>query len=171
MHKDFLKDLYISAKKYNADIAAAGTEMFNDENQNLRAGRCPPTFYTDDITKVGDKFSSLYSVFRTTWGKLIKTSIDKKVGKFIQNSNIKVFNGGDTYMCLILLKYSNSVVSLNKVLHYYRIRNNSLYQSQVNKNRYLDYIIIYEESKKLLESWNKLNDTNLSFITEVCILL
>lgn len=85
----------------------------------------------------------------------------------MSHNNIKIFNGGDTYMCLTFLKYSNSVVSLNKVLHYYRIRENSLYQSQVNKNRYLDYLIIYKESKKLLDSWNKLNDTNLNFITEV----
>ncbi|NFN86304.1 glycosyltransferase family 2 protein [Clostridium sporogenes] len=167
LHKDFLKDLYIAAKKYNADVAVAGTQMFNDENQNLRGNRCPPTFHTNDVTELGNVFPNFYGSFRSLWGKLIKTSIDKKVGKFIQSSNIKIFNGGDTYMCLILLKYSNSVVSLNKVLHYYRIRNNSLYQSQVNKNRYLDYIIIYEESKKLLESWNKLNDTNLNFITEV----
>ncbi|MHB9941059.1 hypothetical protein CF065_05375 [Clostridium sporogenes] len=167
LHKDFLKDLYIAAKKYNADISAAGTQMFNDENPSLRANRCPPTFHTNNTTELGNGFSNFYGSFRSLWGKLIKTSTYNRAVEFMSHNNIKIFNGGDTYMCLTFLKYSNSVVSLNKVLHYYRIRENSLYQSQVNKNRYLDYLIIYKESKKLLDSWNKLNDTNLNFITEV----
>jgi glycosyltransferase involved in cell wall biosynthesis len=167
LDKNFLKDLYISAKKHNADISAGGTEMFNDENQNLRGTRCPPTFHTDDITEIGNRFLDFYGSFRSLWGKLIRTSIYNETIEFMRNNKIKIFNGGDTYMCLKFLKYSNSIVSLNKVLYYYRIRNNSLYQSQINKDRYLDYLVIYEESKKLLESWNKLSDKNLSFIAEV----
>lgn len=167
LDKNFLRDLYILAKKYNADISAGGTEMFNDENQNLRGTRCPPTFHTNDIAEIGNRFSNFYGSFRSLWGKLIRTSIYNETVEFARNNKIKIFNGGDTYMCLKFLRYSNSMVSLNKVLHYYRIRNSSLYQSQVNKNRYLDYLVIYEESKELLESWNKLDDENLKFITEV----
>lgn len=164
LHKDFLKDLYIATKTYNADISTAGTEMFNDENQNLRSKRCPPTFHTNNITKVGDIFIESYVCFRTLWGKLIRTSIYINTLEYMAKNSL---NGGDTFMCLDFLKNSRSIVCLNKELHYYRIRNNSLYQSEVNKNRYLQYLMIYEESKKLLESWNKLNDTNLNFITEV----
>lgn len=167
LHKDFLKELYLVAKKNNVDIATGGTEMFNDDNPNIRGARCPITFYADDITKVGDVFTKVYCSFRPLWGKLVRRSIYIRTRKFIIENNIKLLNGGDTFMCLIFLKYSKSIVTLNKVLHYYRVRQNSHYNFQVNKKRYLDYLIIYRKSKTLLYKWNKLNNTNLNFITEV----
>lgn len=164
LHKDFLKDLYVAAKKYNVDISAAGTEMFNDENKKNRSKRCPPTFYSNDITEVGNVFREIYGCFRSLWGKLIRTPI--YINIFYGNKKT-LLNAGDTYLCIDFLKNSKSLVTLNKVLHYYRVRNNSLYQSQVNKDRYLDYLIIYRESRELLNDWNKLDDKNLNFITEV----
>jgi len=165
LHRDFLRYLYIIAKKNDVDIAVGGTEMFNDENHNLKGDRCPPTFSADDINEMGDKFRTFYPFFRPLWGKLIRTPI--YINTLCIDYAHQMLNAGDTFACITFLKNSKSIASINRVLHYYRIRENSLYQSQVNKNRYLDYLIIYEESKKLLKSWNKLNDANLNFITEV----
>lgn len=167
LHEDFLKELYNLAKKHNADIAIAGTEMFQDGNTKMRGQRLPPNFQTKDITELGDRFLEFYGSFRPIWGKLIRTSIYIKTRKCMKGNNIKIVNGKDTYICLNILKNSNSIVSINKVLHYYRIRKDSYYYSQVNKNRHFGYLTIYEESKKLLNSWNKLNDENLDFITHV----
>ncbi|WP_069998874.1 glycosyltransferase [Cellulosilyticum sp. I15G10I2] len=167
LHPDFLKDLYLAAKKYNADIAVGGTEMFYDENSKAHGKRCPPDFYTDDITKVGDVFPQIYGCFRPIWGKLIRVSLSNRSRKDFTSNKIEMLNGADTMLSLYQLQAANSLVAVNKGLHYYRIRKNSHYNSQVNKNRYLDYIKIYYESKSLLKKWNKLNSSNLNFITNV----
>lgn len=164
LHPDFLKELYSVARKHNADIAVGGTEMFHDENPEIRGNRCPPDFYVDDITKIGDIFPQIYGSFRPIWGKLINTSISLKSRRYFVDNNVKMLNGADTMTCLYHLKFSRSVVSINKVLHYYRIRNSSHYHSQINKNRYLDYLKIYDESERLLKKWDKINETNLNFI-------
>lgn len=76
-------------------------------------------------------------------------------------------NGADTIFCIDFLKHCNSVAGINKTLHNYRIRKNSLYNSMIDKKRYLQYIRIYEDSRNLLQSWDKLNDKNSYFITAV----
>lgn len=167
LHHDFLKALYCQAKRYNADLAIGGTEMFDDKNPNRRGRRTPPDFQTNNIFKVGDIFPQIYGSIRTIWGRLIKTPIYINGRKYVKENNINLLNANDTMLSLIHLKLSKSLVSVHKVLHYYRIREDSQYHSQVDKNRYLDYLKIYNESKKLLKSWNKLNDTNMRFIEQV----
>lgn len=167
IHRDFLKDLYILAKRNNADIAVAGTEMFEESNPKQRGTRCPPNFNINDITKLGDIFPQVYGCFRPIWGKLFKVDVRNRRTEYRTNYPIKVSNGGDTITCIDCLKFSKSVVGINKVLHYYRVRKTSFYQTHVDKYRYNDYKTIYIESKKLLESWNRLNETNLKFIGNV----
>jgi glycosyltransferase involved in cell wall biosynthesis len=167
IHKDFLEVLYTAGKKHNADIIVGGTEMFNDENPEVRGIRCPPDFFTDNLKQVGDILPQIYGSFRPMWGKLFKVSIINEVQKFRIENPITMLNGEDTVTCFVALSFSNSVVAINKVLHYYRIRKTSLYYSQVDKNRYLDYIVIYQEGEKLLHQWNKLSPVNLSFIANV----
>ncbi|MDQ1147901.1 glycosyltransferase involved in cell wall biosynthesis [Bacillus sp. SORGH_AS 510] len=167
LHADFMKELYYAAKKYDADIAVGGTEMFHDENPNIRSNRCPPDFYSKDITRLGDMLPQIYGCFRPMWGKLFKVSIVKKRQEYRKKFPIKLTNGADTVFCLDCLKFSNSVVGVNKVLHYYRIRKNSYYNTQVDDIRYLDYKVIFDQSNQLLQRWNKLNTTTLTFITQV----
>lgn len=167
LHPDFMMELYTAAKEHDADIAVGGTEMFKDENVQIRGTRCPPDFYTGDLTSLGDMLPQIYGCFRPMWGKLIKVSIVKRHLEYRKRYPLNLSNGADTVFNLDCLRFSNSVVGINKVLYYYRIRNTSYYHSQVNKNRYLDYKIIYDESKKLLQHWNKLNDTTLDFIARV----
>lgn len=164
LHKDFLKDSYFAAKKYDADMVISGTEMFDDKTGSTIQRRIPPKFNTTDITKVGDVFGEIYGSLRSMWGKLIKSSMYKTL---FDKSQYNLLNGGDTYIILNFLKQSKNLISLNKALHYYRVRENSHYNSQVDKNRYLDYLIIYEEGKDILESWNKLSQKNIDFITQV----
>lgn len=166
-HKDFIKDLYGMAKKYDSDIAVGGTEMFKEENPRLRGERIPPSFRTDTIEKLGDVFHLVYGCFRPIWGKIIRTQIYIESIKIYRNYIPKLLNANDTLINIIFLKKAKSVVCIDKVLHYYRIRQKSHYSSHPDKDRYLDYLIIYEESKKLLESWNKLSKDNEVFIKSV----
>lgn len=167
LHRDFLKDLYNIAKKYDSDLAVGGTEMFKEENPNLTGQRIPPAFHTDNIEEVGDVFPLVYGCFRPTWGKIIRSEIYVESMKTHKSYTPKLLNANDTLINIIFLKKAQSVVCIDKVLHYYRIRKKSHYSSQPNKNRYSDHLIIYEESKKLLESWNKLNKENEVFIKSV----
>jgi glycosyltransferase involved in cell wall biosynthesis len=167
LHFDFLKELYSSAKLHNADIAVGGTEMFSEENPKVRNKRNPQDFFISEIASLGDILPEIYGCFRPMWGKLFKVEVVKKQQKFREQNPMKLLNGGDTIFCLDCLGYSNSVVGVNKTLHYYRIRKTSHYHSQVDKYRYIDYKIIYNETKKLLKSWGKLNDINANFIASV----
>lgn len=167
LHPDFLKDLYTAAIERNADIAVGGTEMFNETNPTNRGKRCPPDFYTKDITVIGDMFPEVYGTFRPMWGKVVKYSVIQKQVKYRLHNPVVLKNAGDTLFCLDLLSFSNSVVGINRVLHYYRIRSGSLFHAQVDKHRYLDHLVIYQESKKLLQNWNKLNTKSENFIAGV----
>lgn len=169
LHIDFLKELYEIAKLNNSDISAAGVEMFNDENQQIRSNRCPPEININDIKLLGDKdiFPEIYGCFRPMWGKLIKSSIAIKARRYIRLNNIQTTNGGDTIYSLTYLQFSNSAYFKNRALYYYRIRKTSTYNTDINKKRYLDYIKIYFKSKKILEAWNKIGEDNLFFIASV----
>lgn len=167
IHRDFLKELYGIAKLNNADIAVCGVHIFEDANPQAVTIRYCPDFYTNDITRVGDIFTIIYNCFRPMWGKIVKTEIIKKTARYIAENNIKAFNGADTINCIQYLRFSNSLVAVNKVLYYYRTRKDSLYNSDISRNRYMDYLKIYTESKSLLESWNKLDSNNLNYIVSV----
>ena len=167
LHPDFLRELYTTAKNNNADIVISGTEMFYENNPQHRKIRMPPSFFTDDITKVGDIFPQIYDCFRTLWGKLVRTPINYLSRKYFLHNKMKMVSGADTIQCLYYLRFSNSVASVDKLLHYYRIRENSFFYSNVNKNRYLNNLKIFNESKNLLISWNKLSNDNLNFLAQV----
>ena len=166
-HKDFLKELYYLAKQHNSDIAIGGTEMFLEKKSSIRGQRKPPSFYFNKIESIGDIFTQVYACFRPVWGKLVKTPIFIKSRENVIDFYPQVLNGVDTLISLDFLKSAKTIISIGKILHYYRIRNDSSYYSQLNNNRYLDYLIIYENSKNLLDSWNKFSDNNQKFISEV----
>lgn len=167
LHPDFLKELYTAAKEHDADIAVGGTEMFREDNPQISGTRCPPDFYSMDIKHIGDILPQVYGCFRPMWGKLVRVSIAQKQWRYRDEFPLNLKNGGDTIFCLDCLDFSASVVGINKVLHYYRVRRDSHYHSQLDKYRYLDYKIIYDESKKLLEKWDKLSSYNVNFISHV----
>ena len=65
------------------------------------------------------------------------------------------------------MKETKSVISVNKVLHFYRVRKGLSLSFAVIQRKAPGLPEIYERSKKLLESWNKLNEINLKFIGNV----
>jgi len=170
LHPDFLEELYTAAKNCNADIVLGGYESFYENDLEFRIAKKPPCFFVEDITKLGDFFPQTYGFFRPLWGKLVRMSIYTISLRYFGYNMREMLNGSDTMICLYYLRFSNCVVSVDKALYYYRVRESSQYNSQVNKNRYLDYLKIYNESYGLLKSWNKLSTGNLNFLGEVLYL-
>lgn len=167
LHPNYLKELYEIGENTGADIVVGGTEMFHENNPQKRGKRCPPNFHKKDVKELGDIFPEVYGQFRPIWGKLFKTEVVKRTFQYRKENPIKIKNGLDTIFSLDCLAFSKSVAGLNKVLHYYRIRDNSIYHSQIDKDRYLNYVHIYRATKELLIKWDKLTNDNLKFIALV----
>jgi len=167
LHPDFLKDLYTTAIERNVDIVVCGSEFFRDEDHSIQGRRVPPDFYVSEITALGDIFPNIYGTFRPAWGKLVKYSVVKKQVEYRLQNPVVLKNAGDTLFCLDVLRLSNSVVGVSRVLHYYRIRNNSFYHTLTDSQRYLEYVVLYQEGKSLLQSWGQLNNTNKEFLAGV----
>ncbi|AOZ93250.1 glycosyltransferase [Paenibacillus crassostreae] len=166
LHVDFLKELYSTAEKYNADIAVAGTEKFYEGDVQPRETRRCPDLYAEDISQLGDVFPEIYFMFSVEWGKLVKVSLLMELLEYRRNHSKMLKHADDTLFSMEMLRFTNSVVGVNKTLHHYRIRQNSYYHSQIDKDRYLDYVLIYQNMKELLEGWNKLSERNFNFIVE-----
>ncbi|RSK28618.1 glycosyltransferase family 2 protein [Bacillus sp. HMF5848] len=167
LHPEFLKVLYTQAIKYDADIVLGGTEMFNEKNIQERGLSCPPDFFIEETSNLGDFLSDVYRSLRPMWGKLIKVSIVLKQILYRNENPLILKNAGDTLFCLDCLSFSQKIVGVNKVLHYYRVRGNSYYKTDTDDKRYKDYIVIYYRTKELLLSWEKLHNKNVEFIAQV----
>lgn len=164
LHKDFLKDLYSSAEYYNADIAVAGTEKFFENGQPSELRRSK-NFFISDSKDLGTFFPEMYFMFTVYWGKLVKVKLLQELLEY-RNYNFQLLkHADDTLFSLEMLQFSKGIVGIDKTLHYYRIRNNSYYHSQIDENRFMDYIIIYQKNKYLLQSWGELTEENLKFLT------
>ena len=163
----FLEVLYDEGVKHHADIVVGGSQMFWESAERQPVLRCPPDFHTDQIETIGDIFPQIYGCFRPMWGKLIRVPVYLKQLKYRKEVPVHLENGWDTIFNLDCLRFANSAAGVNKVLHYYRIRRDSFYNSQVTSNRYRDSMIIYKEGKKLLEMWGKWNEINQTFLIQV----
>jgi len=166
---DFLKVLYESAVQHQADIVLGGTKMFWDAGEGEPIYRCPPDFYTRHISDLGDIWPEVYGCFRPMWGKLVKNSVYQSYQKLSKQSPVRLMNAKDTIFNLGWLGLSKSVAGVSKVLYYYRIRTNSFYHSHIHPRRYLDYLYIFEEGKKLLKKWEKWNPQNQQFLAQVLL--
>lgn len=166
LHKDFLLKLYSLAMEHDADIIVAGTEMFNDSDLSKKTRRCPPDFI-NNAEELGDIFPEVYGVFRPIWGKLIKSNIAKTQWQREYKLPSYFRNAKDTWFSLGCLETSSKVVGLSEVLHYYRIRLDSVYHSHISNDRYRDYLYLYEQGTHLLKKWDKLTEHNRKFLARV----
>ncbi|WP_018887607.1 glycosyltransferase family 2 protein [Paenibacillus massiliensis] len=165
IHPDFLNELYTLAKTCDADIAMAGSQKVYEENNRPNDLRPCPNFEVQQISQLGELFPDIYFLLSVQWGKLVKVSVLEKQRAYRTKNLERVLrHANDTMFTLDLLKFSNSVVGINRILHNYRIRSNSYYHSQIDKHRYLDYLFIYEESEKLLNGWGGINERTTKFL-------
>lgn len=167
IHKDFLKELYAKAKEFDADFAVGGSEAFYDSDPSQRVRLHEAFFNVDDIRQLGDILPKVYKSFRVYWNKLYRVSMVKQVWKYREENPVRIQNAGDTLFNFNCLQFATSAVGINKVLYYYRMRKDSLYHSQLDKDRYTDYLILYREAMELLRVWGKDTPQNLGFLAAV----
>ncbi|OBZ07889.1 hypothetical protein A8L34_24990 [Bacillus sp. FJAT-27264] len=166
LHHDFLNDLYTAALNTDADVAVAGTQKFYEDGSRPPELRLCPDFSTTNVSSLGGIFPSVYFMFTVYWGKLIKSSLLINVFRYKENNSLTLRHANDTLFCLTLLKMAKSIVSISKSLHFYRIRNDSYYNSFIDTQRYLDNVSIYKINKELLIDWDYFNNLNEKFIAE-----
>lgn len=172
---DFMHNLYYIGKKHHADVIVAGTEKFFEDGRVKEPRRCPD-FVTHTAEELGSFFPEIYFMFSVEWGKLVKVSVLKELIAYRRKHSEFLKHADDTLFSLELLKFCKTVVGTDQILHQYRIRDNSQYHSQIDENRFNDYIMVYQKNKELLENWKQLSYRNLNFIanklfhsTTVCL--
>lgn len=167
LHRDFLKILYQAAQAQNADIAAAGSIQFKNNNiEDIKQEVLPKAFYDKDITQMGVNINDFYDVFRPVWGKLVIRDLYLDNLNYLFKRPSGLTFGGDTYTMLRLLQLANSCVCVEQPLYYYRLRDNSISWNNYYKGRYQSYDIIFYEGFRLLKKWNQ--NTSSNFI-QLCL--
>lgn len=166
---NYVEEMYKAAKQIDADIVVCGTTMFYDSNPNQKGVRVPPNITTTDMKEVNKYFINLYGSLRPNWAKLFKTDFYFNYKQEISDARIKrnVRNGSDTFGILNYMKKCKRFVSIDKALHYYRIRNNSGYHTEIDINRIKDGEILFYEACSYLKQTDDLNRENLIFLIQV----
>jgi len=132
IHKDYVKHMYEAGKKQNADIVICGTRMFRDGNEAQYGDRIPPDIVISENNDINsDDFIALYGSLRPLWAKLYKTEFYEKYIYQISQDTKHMVSGGDTATVLLFLKHAHISRSIDKALHYYRIKDNSTYNQAV----------------------------------------
>ncbi len=144
LHPDFLRELYDFTHDSTADIVICGTKMFKEDMPDHYSYRIPPKFKCQPISLIGDVLPQIYGSLRPLWGKLFRVSVWNQSIDFVKKMKTRTINATDTLITLQVLKNSKNVSSIDKPLHYYRIRKNSIYNSDIREERYYDGVILYD---------------------------
>lgn len=164
LHPDYLLDLYSLAKGKDADFAVGGVIAFKDWNPAEQSQIWESNFNLDDISLLGDVFPKAYGSFSVFWNKLYRMPIVAQVWDYRKKNPLKLQNAGDTLFNMDCLRIAKSVAGTDKALYFYRLRKDSLYQSQLNKNRQSEFIKVFHEVISLLRLWGKDTPPNVRFM-------
>lgn len=160
----FAEKLYQLAKKQEADIAACGSYFFYMEDPSQLSTRIPPLFTALDPAGIGNDLPAFYGVFRPMWGKLFQTSTYRRHRSFLVDRPSYLTNGVDTFFSLRFMQVAKRIVCLDQPLHWYMIRKQSTYRSDLPPQRWRAYDLLYHEGVALLEKWNQLTEANNIFL-------
>ncbi len=160
----FAEKLYQLARKHEADIVACGSYFFRMEDPSQVSVRIPPLYTASNPSGIGEDLSSFYGVFRPIWGKLFQTSTYHKYRNFLVDRPSYLTNGVDTFFSLRFMQIAKRIVCLDQPLHWYMIRLQSTYHSDLPPQRWRAYDLLYCEGIALLEKWNQRTETNNIFL-------
>lgn len=151
---DYAKILYCAAKKFDADIAVAGAEIFGYDDPSICVKRIPPAVSTRNVPELSEQFEELYNNLRTSWGKIMKTDFCFQNGTMAFDKPSWFKNAGDTLSSLRFLSKASSFVSIDKPLYHYRYHEGSYYSSSLDFDRIRECNMIFDETRSLFEKWN-----------------
>jgi glycosyltransferase involved in cell wall biosynthesis len=165
---DFLRMMYNQAKSINADIAICGTTHINESDTRIITKRIPPGISLQGEKLDEKQFIELYGLLRTVWGKLFSTRLWGWYWHLMDVERpVNMKNGIDTYIMMSLLGHVDSIITVVKPLHFYRIRKGSIYNSSVDLNRIKEGEILYLKAIEYVKTQEILNDEVITFICNV----
>jgi glycosyltransferase involved in cell wall biosynthesis len=166
-HKDFLRITYSVAKEQDADMVVCGSTFIDETGIKMIGNRIPPNLIIKDKRISEDDFINLYGSLRPVWGKLYSCKI---YNNFINISNSKpkkLHSGTDTFIILTLMNEINTFISVNKVLHTYRVRKTSTYHSDIDKYRIKEGDILFQKGVMFAEVYNAYSQKTKIFLYSV----
>jgi len=166
-HKDFLKETYALAKKHNADMVVCGSAFVDESGTKVLGNRIPPNLIIKDKRISEDNFIHLYGSLRPLWGKLYSSKIHNNYKSIMRSRPKDFYNGFDTFIILTLMNEINTFISVNKVLHTYRVRKSSLYHGHIDKHRIKEGDILFQKGVKFAKTYNAYSQKTKIFLYSV----
>lgn len=162
----FAEEMYRAARKADADMAVCGNEFVEEVTGQSQGYRVPPCF-SGSVEELCRRLPEFYGCLRPMWGKLYRLDTWMKHEVYLREHLSGMRNGADTYVNLKFLSVSHRVVGVNKSLHRYLVRNNSVYFSNIYADRYKSYDLIFLEGMSLLTYMDAASNENVAFLSIV----
>lgn len=168
LDKNFAKEMYQAAKKYDAEIVVCGTTIFEDKTDRILSQRIPPPIQTKDMRQIGKCFSALYNSLRPIWGKVFRLDFFEQYYAFAWVAPEPLCNGWDTWTSLGYFMKCRAFVALDKTLHFYRVRQGSSFCAGIlQRGRIQDGAILYKRGMQCLQELDIANKDNCKVIGEI----
>jgi len=163
LEETFLEKMINLIEREQADIVATGSYFhFEATNQLGVRNISEPLWLTSD--QFAEYYPKYHQIFRTTWGKLYKTSFYYNAS--IKTSKAKLSYGSDTVLTFNALREAQRVCIDNSVLYHYRVHNAST-SYHYEANRFDSDVYLYEDAKDFLSAYGPISEYNNFFISAV----
>jgi glycosyltransferase involved in cell wall biosynthesis len=176
---DFLKTTYELAERFNADIVAGHTQLYLEENPEIRyfSGAPLETSVYKGKRQVANALFDNFFIWRVVWGKLVRFRLHLEARS--QRTEAETSSVGDATDVLnnfTKLDLAETVVMSNELLHHYTLRPQSQARTMrkntrtVTRMHYLhEWLINFAERSAALSHKNalKINDFVLNCIFDL----
>lgn len=165
---EFAAAMLMAAKKHHADIVVSGTTMFDDATGKAVSQRIPPKLAVNDMQKLAGYFADLYGSLRPIWGKIFRRDFFETYYDYAWGIPDWMHNGMDTFTVLGYLEKCQSLVSIPRSLHYYRLRQGSVFFAQkVDTIRIQAGAELYNRGQECIKQLQIDTPRNIAFLGNV----
>lgn len=166
--KKFVEITYNIAKKFDLDLVMCGNDSINELGDKIISSRVPEKFNSINDFLTDQKFISLYKFFRTLWGKLYSIRLWDACWYIMDVERPRELrNGADTYLIFSLMMNNMKYITIDETLHYYRVREKSMYSSDISEYRIKEPTLIYLKVFEFIKSINICTEKNIEFLSNV----
>lgn len=165
---DCLENLYFLAEQHNLDLTITGTTMFMLQDDGRIAENKSRSWAEHCITTRNDILTQLpvtYQFMRTTWGKLIRSSILLDIDVLLDSFEYGGY-GGDTLECFQILSKSERIGFAKGSHYHYRLHTNSI-SHHWNEGREKSDAVLYYYVENILKENQLLSEENIRFLMVV----
>ena len=166
LESDALELLYSAARREDLDMVFGCCQMVDANGNALGDAGVKADFACIKAEQLWEVFDRLYWQMRTQWGKLIR----KKLLKFIDYETLKKRSpskyAGDTVMILSMAFGAERLGTVGKVLHHYRILEQSESRTYCRERFLADWVLL-DMGRQLLLDRNGLSIRNEIYLFQV----